>query len=444
MFTVTDGIRSWSRIERPIQHLFEADHSTDIVKAASIARRQSMSALAIGLGRSYGDSGQNLGNAVIRTNNVNRVLSFDRTTGLLRAEAGLSISDLISRVLPYGWFVPTTPGSRFVTLGGAVANDVHGKNHHSMGTFGSSVKRIGLFRSEEGVIEVGPQDRCELFCATIGGLGLTGIILWVELQLVPVKGAYLEEETLAFENLEGYFRLAAESDRDFEHTVAWVDCTSKGSSLGRGLFTRANWSADPTRKLHNDGFLVSMPLDAPNWALNPITLKLFNMAYHRMGKSKAGIRSSHYSSTFYPLDAIGQWNRLYGQRGFFQYQSVVPSAVALSATREMLTLIASSGQGSFLAVLKTFGAKQSPGMLSFPIQGTTLALDFSNRGDTTLRLLEGLDKIVLESNGRLYPAKDGRMSATMFQAGYGHVITQFCGQRDPALSSSFWRRVYNG
>lgn len=437
----TTKLQSWGKLSKPLQHLQNVTHSGDMSAALAHVRESGMSALAIGLGRSYGDSGQNQGQGVISTAGMDRVLAFDPVLGVVRGEAGLSLSDVIARIVPFGWFLPTTPGSRFVTLGGAVANDVHGKNHHNAGTFGSSVTALGLWRSDQGYVEVTPDKTPDLFAATIGGLGLTGVILWVEFKLAKIGSAYLDEETCVFDNLDGYFDLARDSEGRFENTVSWIDCTAKGPALGRGIFSRSNWRDDGQFDVHKDKPALTMPMDAPNFALNPLTLKLFNTAYFKRGQANAGVKPTHYGSAFYPLDAIGNWNRLYGSQGFYQYQCVVPTEVARDATHEMLALIAASGQGSFLAVLKTFGSKKSPGLLSFPMPGVTLALDFPNRGDATLALFDRLDGIVAQGNGRLYPAKDARMTPNLFRQGYEHGLNQFVEHCDPALSSSFWRRV---
>jgi L-gulonolactone oxidase len=374
---------------------------------------------------------------------LDRVLAFDAARGVLRAEAGISLGEIIRRIAPHGWFPPTTPGTRFVTLGGAVANDVHGKNHHRAGSLGCSVRAIGLWRSDRGPLELSTDVEAELFAATIGGMGLTGAILWVELQLAPIGSAFLDQETIAFPHLDDFFALARESEAGFEHTVAWVDCTARGDAFGRGLFTRGNWRADGRLTLHDETPRLTLPVDLPNAALNPLSLKLFNTLYNARGKAKAGRSVDHYAGALYPLDAIGGWSRLYGRRGFFQYQCVIPSATAGDAVHDLLDQIARSGQGSFLAVLKTLGPRPSPGLMSFPIPGATLALDFPNLGDNVHALFDRLDDIVREAGGRLYPAKDGRMPPAMLRSGYPN-LERFAKLRDPSFSSSFWRRSVHG
>jgi FAD/FMN-containing dehydrogenase len=442
-FLASDRRRSWGRVARGLEYVATPRFQDEAVRAYEAAIGAGMTLLAAGLGRAYGDSGLNAGGAVIDLRALDRVLAFDPLTGVLRAEAGLSLDQLIRRVLPHGWFLPTTPGTRFVTLGGAVANDVHGKNHHRAGTLGCWVRRLGLWRSDRGLLELSPAQDPELFAATLGGLGLTGVILWVEIQLARIGGAYLDQETIAFRRLDEFFALARDSEAGFEHTVAWIDCTARGDRFGRGLFSRGNWRDDGRFTPHAERPRLTLPLDLPGAALNPITLKLFNGRYYARGRNGDRFRVEHYAKALYPLDAIGQWNRLYGARGFYQYQCVVPPEVAPDAVAALLDQIARSGQGSFLAVLKTFGTKASPGLMSFPMPGATLALDFPNLGDATHALFGRLDDIVRQAGGRLYPAKDGRMPPAMLRAGYPN-LERFARLRDPNVSSSFWRRCFHG
>lgn len=411
----------------------------ELVEAVRLAAANPGGALAVGLSRSYGDSGLNPGGAVVSMAGLDRIHAFDVESGVLRADSGLSLDALIRLALPHGWFPAVVPGTRFVTLGGAIANDVHGKNHHRAGTFGRHVRRLGLLRTDGTMHDLGPDDPGGLFAATIGGLGLTGVIAWAEIQLSPVEGAWLETEDVAFEDLDAFFSLADESEATHAYTVAWIDCAAAGRGLGRGIFSRANLAHDPERTPHGAP-RAAAPGDAPAGLLNPLTLRLFNAAYYTLKSARAGPRRMHYEPFFFPLDAIGAWNRIYGRPGFFQYQCVLPAATARPATSELLKEIARSGQGSFLAVLKTFGALGSPGLLSFPMKGATLALDFPNRGACTLQLMARLDEVVSEAGGRLYPAKDGRVSRTMFTAGYPH-LAEFARHTDPGLTSGFWRRM---
>jgi L-gulonolactone oxidase len=435
-FLERSDVVSWGRVSRGAQRVARPGFRDELSDLAARAGDESL--LAIGLRRSYGDSCLNGGGALVDMSGLDRFIAFDAATGVLRAEAGASLSEILRLVVPKGWFPPTTPGTRFVTLGGVVANDVHGKNHHGAGSIGRHVRAFGLLRSDRGRLTVTPESDPALFASTIGGLGLTGLIEWVELQLVKVGGAYLDVEIVPYDNLDAFWSLADESARSFEHTVAWIDCTAGGAGTGRGIFSRANWIDDGAYDLHADKSWKRIPLEAPGFALNRFTVGAFNRLYHRVNSAKAGTNRQHYAPFFYPLDAVHDWNRLYGRRGMLQYQCVIPRENQRDAIAEMLRVIAASGQASFLAVLKTFGDLPSPGVLSFPRPGATLALDFPFRGETTLNLLARLDAMVREANGALYPAKDGRMSREMFRRSFPRweqLLT------DPALNSDFWTRV---
>jgi FAD/FMN-containing dehydrogenase len=402
------------------------------------------SILPYGNGRSYGDSCLNIGGALLETRALDRFIRFDPQTGALACEAGTLLADILQLAVPAGWFPPVTPGTRFVTVGGAIANDVHGKNHHRAGTFINSVRCLELLRSDGQRLLCSPETNPEWFAATAGGLGLTGVITWAELQLQRIPGPFMEVETIRFGNLEEFFALCAESDRDFEYTVSWIDCVSRGKQLGRGLFQRANSAAAPEMlRRPRAARQLSVPLTPPFSLVNNLTLRLFNTLYYHRQQGKRRRSVQHYESFFYPLDGIGSWNRLYGPRGLYQYQCVVPWQGGRDAIAELLDTIAVSGQGSFLAVLKVFGDRRSPGMLSFPREGITLALDFPNRGVQLEQLFRQLDAIVHAVGGRLYPAKDGRMPGTLFRDGYPRW-SEFVPFIDPRCSSSFWRRVTEG
>lgn len=399
--------------------------------------------LPYGLGRSYGDSCLNEGGALLVTDGLNRFLAFDPNTGLVRCEAGVSLDAVLRLVVPRGWFLPTTPGTKFVTVGGAVANDVHGKNHHRAGTFGCHVTRFELLRSDGSRRVCSREgDNADWFRATVGGLGLTGLITWVEFRLRKIESAFLEVESTKFGGLDEFFDIAR-SDHAWEHTVAWVDCLARGRALGRGIYLRGNHApASPDRGLapHRAAPLLAVPFDAPTFALNTWSLRAFNTTYFHKQRARRKTFLQHYDPFFYPLDKIAGWNRIYGRRGFFQYQCALPPTPDHAALRELFARIAASGRGSFLAVLKTFGVSPSPGLLSFPRPGPTLALDFPNEGARTLALFRELDTIVRAAGGVLYPAKDARMSAADFQAFYPqwHEFQRFI---DPHFSSCFWRRV---
>jgi len=338
-------------------------------------------------------------------------------------------------VMPRGWILPVTPGTQIVTVGGAIANDVHGKNHHVVGSFGDHVQQLTLLRTDGEVIDCGPRHRSDWFAATVGGIGLTGVILTVEIQLRQVAGPWLDTETVPYENLSEFFDLADRSESNWEHTVSWIDCISGN----RGLFMRGNHVEAPPKKEPLPRRL-SMPIMPPISLVNQASLRLFNMAYFNLKKRQAGHTLTHYESFFYPLDNIQEWNRMYGPKGFYQYQCVVPRPDGQQAVEAMLREITRAGAGSFLAVLKTFGDRKPMGMLSFPQPGVTLALDFPNNGTKTLKLFEQLDAIVREVGGRIYLAKDARQPRDLFEAGYPK-LAEFLHYRDPGISSAMSRRL---
>jgi FAD/FMN-containing dehydrogenase len=435
-FLQSDSIASWGRVVRA-NHRVARPRFADELPTLITADGEAL-ALPIGLRRSYGDSNLNPDGRVIDMTGLDRVIAFDRTTGIMRAEAGLSLSQALQLLVPAGWFLPTTPGTRFVTLGGAIANDVHGKNHHSAGSFGASVTRLKLLRTDGSALELAPGD--PMFHATIGGLGLTGLVEWVEFRAVPIPSAHLDAQDFEFGHVRDYFDLAAEAHARAEHTMAWIDCLSDGARLGRGVLSAANWSSHGPLTPHREDPKLAMPIDAPGFTLNGLTVRAFNSVFHDLKRMRTGPYATHYEPFLYPLDKVAHWNRLYGRDGFYQYQCVLPPATAREGVIELLKVIAASGQASFLAVLKDFGAHPPAGLLSFPMEGTTLALDFRNLGTRTLDLMADLDRIVLSANGRLYPAKDGRITPAMFEAGFPK-LQDFRAYLDPGLSSAFWRRV---
>ncbi|MCB8878382.1 FAD-binding oxidoreductase [Acidisoma silvae] len=437
-FHETQALRSWGRVTQPRQFV-QKPAWLNQAAAAVTALDHDGSVLPVGLGRSYGDTALNPDGGVVVTSALDRLIDFDAATGVIHAEAGISLGSLLAFLIPRGFFLPVTPGSQFVTLGGAIANDVHGKNHHEAGTFGCWVEEITLARSDGTIQQLQPGRNDGFFAATIGGLGLTGMILSARFKAIPIRSSLVETETIPFANLAEFFAIAQESETSWPYTVSWIDCFgSRGA--GRGLFSRARHVLSGELRAEADATRVSIPFEAPGILLSKPVLQAFNALYYTAGKRHRGTRKTSYKPFFYPLDAIGQWNLLYGRQGLYQYQSVVPPAAGPEATAEMLRQIAAAGQGSFLAVLKTFGPRPSPGMLSFPQEGTTLALDFPNRGESTLALLARLDDIVRAAGGRLYPAKDGRMSGDLFRAGYPR-LAEFEPHVDPKFSSAFWRRV---
>jgi len=380
------------------------------------------SLIARGLGRSYGDA--SLAPRIADTTSFDRLLAFDPSTGILRAEAGLSLATLLTLLVPRGWFPPVTPGTRFVTLGGAVAADVHGKNHHRAGSFCRHVERLEVMLADGTVATCSSARNADLFAATCGGMGLTGVILRVDLKLTPIDTAYIREEHIPAHNLEEIMALF-EASSDWTYSVAWIDGLADGLQMGRSVMMRgeharpeelpAAWRDDPLR------CKPAMPLDVPfflpSMVLNRATVSLFNrFIYARQGRKRTAF--TPYDRFFYPLDAIGHWNRIYGRRGMVQYQFVLPLAAAREGLPRILKRIVRSGRGSFLAVLKLFGPQED--LLSFPMEGYTLALDFPLKSGL-LELLKELDRMVLDHGGRHYLAKDAVMSAEVFRRGYPRV-----------------------
>lgn len=396
--------------------------------------------LPYGNGRSYGDSCLNAGGALLKTRQLDRFIAFDPVAGVLACESGVLLDDILQLIVPQGWFLPVTPGTRFVTIGGAIANDVHGKNHHWAGTFGMHVRRFELLRSDGQRLLCSRTENADWFAATVGGLGLTGLITWAEIQLRRIGSPWMHVETIRYQTLGDFFELCSESDRDYEYTVSWVDCAGKGKNLGRGLFMRANHASAIAAPGKHCSRMRKLPFSPPVSLVNSLSLKAFNTLYYHKQASRRSHAIQHYEQFFYPLDGILEWNKLYGPHGFYQYQCVIPMAASHDASGQLLQEIGKSGMGSFLAVLKLCGPSISPGRLSFPQRGVSLALDFPNRGESLYRLFSRLDAIVREAGGRIYPAKDGRMPSELFRTGYPQwkAFTQFI---DPRFSSNFWRRV---
>ncbi len=432
-------ITSWGRAHA-FEHELSCASSPPDIKAALTDKLADSSLLAHGMGRSYGDSNLNEDGRLLHTPRLKAFIEADWERGIIRAQAGLTLDELLQVCVPKGWFLPVTPGSKFVTLGGAVANNVHGKNHHKVGSIGNFVSSFALHRSDRKTNPVicTPVKNKKLFELTVGGLGLSGIIEWVELQLKPISSAYVYVENIPYDSLSDFFKLSEDS-QDWDYTVAWIDCFAKGKKLGRGIFTRGKFSTAGALDTHPLEPKLGWPFVTPSLFLNKLSIKTFNWLYrHRPGAKYCGY--THYDPFFYPLDSISNWNRLYGKKGFFQHQCIISLDHAEVAITEMLEAIEKSGQGSFLAVLKVHGPETSPGLLSFCREGLSLALDFPNRGAKTQNLFSELDQIVQNYAGCLYPAKDGHMLPGLFQSAYPEW-EQVENARDPKLSSSFWRRV---
>jgi len=428
-------IASWGRLSNEPHSIVPLRDRTELRLSLSGPEDRG---LAYGNGRSYGDVGLNPGRRVWTTRGLDRFIAFDAEAGIIDCEAGVLLIEITNVSLPHGWFLPVTPGTQFATLGGAIANDVHGKNHHRAGTLGDHVESLVLQRTDGRTIECTAASNFEWLRATIAGMGLTGVIVTARLRLKKVPSQWLDTETLTFKTLDEFFTLSKESEANWEHAVAWIDCVGGRNGTERGVFFRGNHVPHdaPPPVSHPR----TVPFTPPISLINGLSLRLFNAVYFRANALRQGRKLTHYVPFFYPLDHILEWNRIYGPRGFFQYQCVVPRTNERAAVHDLLAAIGASGTGSFLAVLKTFGDKAPSGLLSFPMPGTTLALDFPNLGDRTARLFKRLDAIVLAAEGRIYPAKDACMPRELFERGYPN-LAEFLRFRDPGISSAMSRRL---
>ncbi len=386
--------------------------------------RRGATLIARGNGRAYGDAALNP-ELTLSMLAMDRMQAFDAETGVLACEAGVLLADVLDTFMPRGWFPPVVPGTRLVTVGGMIAADVHGKNHHRDGSFGAHVESLTLATADGEVRECSRSRHAELFHATVGGMGLTGVILSACFRLRRIETAFVLEETLSARDLDETMALF-EASRDWPYSVAWADCLARGAALGRGLLLRgtfvtrgalpARLASEPLRP--PSGGRLTVPVDAPSCLLNRASVGLFNGLYRRRGRARAraGARVRHCASFFFPLDRIEAWNRLYGRKGFVQYQCVLPKAESPAGIAALLERIAAAGQGSFLAVLKLFGPA-GEGLLSFPMEGYTLALDFPLRKGTPA-LLDALDAITHRHGGRVYLAKDACCTPDRVREGY--------------------------
>lgn len=435
--TVETEYRSFGLPRRKAAHVLPVSAATALLKSGE-ARPASL--LPFGNGRSYGDSCLNSKGVLADMRALNRIIDFNPMDGTVTAQAGVLLSDLITHVGPHGYFLPVVPGTRFVTLGGAIANDVHGKNHHRRGAFGCHVEALTLLKSDGSTYECGPDVNRQLFRATVGGMGLTGMILSATIRLMKVGSVDVEERVTPFSSLDEYFDLAEAADTENEYAVAWIDQLAAGSRAGRGLLLTANHAEDGRPFVPASKARLSVPFRPPFSLLNGLSISLFNAAYH-WAKSRSGdARRSSYGSYFFPLDGVRNWNRLYGPNGLLQHQSVVPEEVAQKVVPALLEATREAGHASFLTVLKRFGSIESPGVLSFPRPGYTLTLDFPNDGERTRTLLERLDRITVEAGGAVNPYKDARMGPDVFAASFPGW-RKLEEMRDPAFMSDFWRRT---
>lgn len=404
------NLSGWGRYPNAETKVAEVESESQLAELM-----QSHTVVARGKGRAYGDSAIGTEQTLLMTR-LNKMIAFDEPTGSLVAESGVTLEDVIATFLPRGWFPKVTPGTKFVTLGGMVAADVHGKNHHKEGSMFDCVNWIELMTVSGQVVRCSPTENTELYEDTFGGMGLTGVILRVSLNLRPVESGWIKQTTHVASNFKEAIDLF-EASASSTYSVAWIDCLSKGDALGRALVMLGEHASpeDITPTHLQDRYAqatrkkITMPFAAPNFALNKLTVKAFNALYYAKGRSGPKDQIVHWDSYFYPLDAVLGWNKMYGTRGFTQFQAVLPLERSEAGLNELLSTISAAGAGSFLAVLKRMGPSRDTG-IAFPMEGYTLALDFAATRKN-LRLVDTLNKIATAHNGRMYLAKDAVMTA---------------------------------
>ncbi len=401
-------ISGWGRIPVPGRE----------VRGEDLERLTERAVLSRGLGRSYGDSALPPPSLreVATTTLADRILAFDEETGLLHAEAGLSLKELNRIFLPRGFFVPVTPGTQFVTLGGMVAADVHGKEHHRVGCFGEHVTRLRMRVADGRILWCSDEEHSDLFRATLGGMGLTGHILEVVVHMRRIRSPWIWQESRRVDDVDAYIDALKDAAAKWPYTVGWIDCLSRGRNMGRGILMAGDWaepSAAPKRFPHAKP-RITMPVELPSWVLGNASVKAFNTGFYwkHLPREKAGI--VHWESFFYPLDMIGHWNRMYGKHGFTQYQCVLPESAGRGAARRVLEILTKRGGASFLCVIKDCG-EEGKGMLSFPMRGISIALDIAVRDDTQA-LVDALNEQVIAEGGRIYLAKDTFTRSEHFRA----------------------------
>jgi FAD/FMN-containing dehydrogenase len=443
----TKPLSGWGRYPVEACHVFRPEKRSEV--AATLASGQQSSYIPRGLGRSYGDAALNENAGVIWQVLLNRFLSFDSASGVLECECGVSLAEIIQCFLPRGWFLPVTPGTKYVTVGGAIAADIHGKNHHKDGSFSNFVLHFRLLTPTGEVLLCSPEAHPDIFWATVGGMGLTGVMLSARLQLRRVDSAYVFVDFHKAPNLEDALATMEASDERYDYSVAWIDGLATGKTMGRSVLMRGNHAAAaelPVRVRQPlatpNGPRWNLFLDFPSVILNRLTVKAFNTAYYAVHHT-ASRQLVSMEKFFYPLDAISQWNRIYGKRGFVQYQIALPQASGREGLRTILDRLARSGRVSFLAVLKRFG-DAGPGLLSFPLRGYTLALDIP-AAHGLVPFLHELDRMTLDHGGRIYLAKDAVLRAEDFAAMYPQLDSFRAIKRklDPKrlFSSSLARRL---
>lgn len=431
-----NDLQSWGRVERLKRTIIQSE----------ALRGSNVQVLPFGNGRSYGDSCHSDNGVLLNTRSNAQILNFDPQSGVLCADAGVLLVDVLRHVIPHGFFLEVTPGTSYITLGGAIANDVHGKNHHVKGTFGHCVQSFTLIRSDiDSAVMCSREENSELFAATVGGMGLTGLITHVTMKLMKVASPDIEQKSIRFNNLDQYFDICDEIDNQHEYSVAWIDQLTSGANFGRGVLMAGDHAQvgkgeNSLPKSAPKPAKLSVPFTPPLNLINKLSLTAFNAAYFH--KAKAGTHHSivPWQGYFYPLDAIKGWNKLYGPKGLFQHQSVYPLSGGRETTILLLECAKRHNHASFLTVLKRFGAMKSSGIFSFPREGFTLTLDFANQGERTLKFLRELDEITMAAGGAVNPYKDQRMAPDVFEASFP-AWRDLEKHRDPKFMSNFWQRT---
>ncbi len=445
--SVVRSLSGWGRFPVESCRVFRPEKRSSLEEILSSDAEASY--IARGLGRSYGDAALNHLGGVISFERLNRLIAFDPATGVLECEAGVTLAEILELAVPRGYYLPVTPGTKFVTLGGAIANDIHGKNHHRVGTLSNFVLDFRLQTPQGEVITCSPRQNTDSFWATVGGLGLTGLLVSARLRLQPISTAYVLVDFLKVSHFEEALAAMAESDHLYEFSVAWIDCLARGKALGRSILMRANPATPGDLPAEFEDPLSpgrrpkrSIPFDFPSGLLNAATVGAFNSFFYGLHRTASGVLVD-LDRFFYPLDSIQDWNRMYGRRGFVQYQLVFPLETSRAGLTEVLERVSASGRGSFLGVLKRFGDANA-GVLSFPFPGYTLALDLPV-SDGLVPFLRDLDAVLLRHGGRVYPAKDAVTTRDSFAAMYPRVeeFRAIKARLDPKnrLSSSLARRV---
>jgi len=424
-------LNPWNNIPK-----FNNSEYIEFEEEKNIFQNSSKTFLPRGLGRSYGDVCLNENGTLIIMKNYNNVLEFDYINGYINCESGISLKEILEITVPKGWFIPVVPGTSYVTLGGAIANDIHGKNHHHVGSFGNFVESLELLNSKNEISICSESNNESLFRATIGGLGLTGLIKSAKIKLIKINNGLINSKTERYSSLEQFFEIN-EKELSSEYTVSWIDIGL--NSDFRGVFHSGNHNLEKLPLKTNKKMSITFPITPPVSLVNNLSLNILNNLYYSLNKT-SNEKLQSYNSFFFPLDVINKWNRAYGSKGFYQYQFLIPIEDSLKSLKKIIKTIKSYDQRPSLGVLKTFGSIKSKGLISFPRKGITLALDFQNKGTKTLNMFNELDEIVFDYGGRLYPAKDSRMSSESFQKSFEN-LNDFIKFIDPKFKSTFLNRV---